>query len=60
MSGLAQQIQIRTAYTRSINLPRDQENLDLVRAYLPTSRAIQALERVADGLHAGSQQRRWR
>ena len=57
MSGLAQQIQIRTAYTRSINLPRDQENLELVRAYLPTSRAIQALERVADGLHTRSRQR---
>lgn len=57
MSGLAQQIQIRTAYTRSINLPRDQENLELVRAYLPTSRAIQALERVAAGLPPGSRQR---
>ena len=57
MNGLAQQIQIRTAYTRSINLPRDQENLELVRAYLPTSRAIQALERVAAGLPPGSRQR---
>jgi hypothetical protein len=36
VSSLAQQIHIRTAYTRSINLPRDQENLELVKAYVPT------------------------
>ncbi len=50
MSGLEQQIQIRAAYTRSINLPRDTENIELVRAYLPTSRAIQALRQIARGL----------
>ncbi|MDQ5909477.1 MAG: hypothetical protein QG599_1572, partial [Pseudomonadota bacterium] len=57
MSSLAQQIQIRTVYTRSINLPRDQENLDLVQAYVLTSRAIQALERLAQGLEPGPRPR---
>lgn len=50
MSGLEQRIRIRAAYTRSINLPRDSENIELVRAYLPTSRAIQALTQIARGL----------
>jgi hypothetical protein len=51
MSDLAQSIRIKTAYTRSINLTRDSETLELVRAYLPTSRAIQALAHIARGLH---------
>jgi hypothetical protein len=57
VSGLAQRIQIRPAYTRSINLLRDHENLELVRAYLPTSRAIQALTQIADGLSQDARQR---
>jgi len=50
MTSLASQIQIKTSYTRSINLTRDSETLELVRAYLPTSRAIQALGQIADSL----------
>jgi hypothetical protein len=51
MSGLDQWIRIKSTYTRSINLARDAGNLDLVRAYLPTSRAIQALTQIADSLN---------
>lgn len=50
MESLNHQIEIKTAYTRSINLERDGETLELVRAYLPTTRALQALHQVADGL----------
>jgi hypothetical protein len=50
VGSLDQQIQINTAYTRSINLVRDGETVELVRAYLPTSRALQALAHVAEGL----------
>lgn len=57
MSGLAQRIQLRAAYTRSINVARDQENLELVRAYLPTARTLQALERIAEGLKSGARHR---
>jgi hypothetical protein len=57
VTTLAQQIHIRTAYTRSINLPRDQENLELVQAYVPTSRALQALERLLQGLAPGARPR---
>ncbi|MEI6414963.1 MAG: hypothetical protein WCP34_11990, partial [Pseudomonadota bacterium] len=50
MSGLDQQIRIKSTYTRSINLARDSDTLELVSAYLPTSRALQALAQVAEGL----------
>lgn len=51
MGGLNHQIAIKTAYTRSINLVRDGETLELIRAYLPTTRALQALNHVAEGLN---------
>lgn len=57
MSSLEERIQIRSIYTRSINLPRDHDNLERVRAYVPTTRAMQALERIAEGLGCGSRQR---
>ncbi|WP_028487507.1 hypothetical protein [Thiothrix lacustris] len=47
MSGLSEQIRIRAGYTRSVNLQRDVGNLELVKAYLPTAKSLQALEQVA-------------
>ena len=57
MTTLDRAIHIGTAYTRSINLTRDADAPDLIRAYVPTSRAAQALARMADGLSAGAHQR---
>ncbi|RKT46605.1 hypothetical protein BDD21_4129 [Thiocapsa rosea] len=57
VTTLDRAIHIGTAYTRSINLTRDADAPDLIRAYVPTSRAAQALERMADGLSAGAHQR---
>ena len=51
MGSLTHQIGIKTAYTRSINLVRVGETIELVSAYLPTTRALQALNHVAEGLH---------
>jgi len=42
MTSLNHQIRIRSSYTRSINLQRDSDNLDLINSYLLTSKAIQA------------------
>lgn len=47
---LDRMIRIKTAFSRSINLTRDGESLALVRSYLPTSRALDALTQIADGL----------
>ena len=58
MSTLEQYIHINTAYTRSINLERDRETLELVSSYLPTSRALQSLQHIAAGLNKQSAQNR--
>lgn len=50
MTGLTEQIRIRAGYTRSVNLQRDVGNLELVKAYLPTAKSLQALEQVAVSL----------
>lgn len=47
---LSQSIRIRAPFSRSINLTRDNESLELIRSYLPTSRAIEALRQIAGGL----------
>ena len=57
MGSLAKHIQIKTAYTRSINLARDGESLELIRAYLPTSRTLEALTQIAEGLDDKPHQR---
>lgn len=57
MGSLNQFIRIRADYTRSINLQRDMGNLALVQAYLPTAKALQALELVANGLNQDSAER---
>jgi len=57
MTSLNHQIRIRSSYTRSINLQRDSDNLDLINSYLLTSKAIQALEQIAEGLTHESKER---
>ncbi len=47
---LAQTIRIRAGFSRSINLARDHDSIELLRSYIPTSRAIAALEQIVDGL----------
>ncbi|MFE8035434.1 hypothetical protein [Thiohalocapsa marina] len=47
---LDRRVRIGAVYTRSINLARDGNTPELVRAYLPTSRALQSLRQIADGL----------
>lgn len=57
MSSLDRSIRIGAVYTRSINIARDAESIDLVRAYLPTSRALQSLRQIAEGLDQGAHSR---
>jgi hypothetical protein len=52
-------VSINTHYTRSINLERDSSSSDVLAAYIPTSRAIRTLERVANSLNAEQAPRAW-
>lgn len=52
-------IRVDTHYTRSINLERDADSTDVLKAYIPTTRAIQVLERIAKTFHTQSELRAW-
>ena len=51
---LSRHIRIAAGFRRSINLERDQDAADLLRGYVPTSRALAALEQLADGLEGNA------
>lgn len=57
--SIQQQVAINAHYTRSINLERDSSSMEVLKAYVPTSRAIRTLGRVADTLHDGVAPRAW-
>ena len=57
--SLADQIQVNTRYTRSINVERDRGSPSIVDAYLPTARSIDLLEGVAAALGRTDQPRAW-
>jgi len=52
-------VQINAYYTRSINLERDAHSCETVKAYIPTSRALQTLERIANTLDTEAMPRAW-
>ena len=54
---LSSHIRIAAGFRRSINLDRDQDAADLLRGYVPTSRALAALTLMADGLEGNAASR---
>ncbi len=52
-------IQLDTHYTRSINLERDANSSDSLRAYIPTSRALQTLDKIAETFNQHAMPRAW-
>jgi len=52
-------VKVNTHYTRSINLERDANSIDVVKAYIPTSRALRTLARVAEGFSSELTPRAW-
>ena len=57
--SLTMNVRVNTNYTRSINLERDSENGSGIRPYIPTSRAIQTLGRIADTINVMESPRAW-
>ncbi|MDP2126637.1 MAG: hypothetical protein Q8K97_04600 [Pseudohongiella sp.] len=57
--SMAGKINVNTHYTRSVNLERDKNSIDVVNAYIPTSRAVRTLARVADSFHEQLAPRAW-
>lgn len=52
-------VQLDTHYTRSINLERDADSCDILCAYIPTSRALQTLDKIAETFNQKSMPRAW-
>ena len=52
-------IQVNSHYTRSVNLERDNNSIDVVSSYIPTSRALRTLSKIADTFHTQQSPRAW-
>ncbi len=50
---------VNTHYTRSINLERDAESVEVVETYIPTSRALKLFNRVAESFNDKQAPRAW-
>jgi len=57
--SIKNKIQVNTHYTRSINLERDADSLDVINAYIPTSRALKLFSRVSEGFNNKQVPRAW-
>ncbi|RCW96327.1 hypothetical protein [Marinomonas foliarum] len=57
--SIKNKIHINTHYTRSINLERDANSLEVVNSYIPTSRAMKLFGRMADGFNSNLAPRAW-
>ncbi len=52
-------IRVNTHYTRSVNLERDANSTDVLKAYIPTTRALLTLEKIAQTLNSQEIPRAW-
>jgi len=52
-------VELDTHYTRSINLERDADSSDVLKAYIPTYRAVQTLDKIAQTFNQRSMPRAW-
>lgn len=57
--SLQEFVNVNTHYTRSVNLERDASSVDVVSAYIPTSRALRTFARVAEAFHSNISPRAW-
>jgi hypothetical protein len=57
MNSLSEHVVVKGTYTRSINIQRDRDSIELVEAYLPTAKSILCLEQLAGLLAAGDKDR---
>lgn len=56
---MSQRVTVRTHYTRSANIQRDQGSQEVLDGYIVTSRAVRTLERHAETFHDQQAPRAW-
>lgn len=52
-------VRLKTHYTRSVNLGRDADSIAVVRAYIPTTRALKLFDRIGHGFTDKQAPRAW-
>jgi len=52
-------VSVNTHYTRSVNLERDSGSADIVKAYIPTSRALRTFSRITEAFDTDLTPRAW-
>src|SRR5690554_199328 len=57
--SIEKKVIVNTHYTRSVNLERDANSIDVINAYIPTSRALRTFSSVAAALHNEQAPRAW-
>jgi len=57
--SLHNKVKVNTHYTRSINLERDSDSVDVIKSYIPTSRALRTFSRITDSFNAELSPRAW-
>ncbi len=57
--SIQNKVTVNTHYTRSVNLERDVGSIDVINAYIPTSRALRTFSRISSAFHEGQTPRAW-
>ena len=57
--NISDTIKVDTFYTRSINIERDSNTESVLNAYIPTTRSLKTLERIATTFHEDQAPRSW-
>lgn len=57
--SMLRKVQVKAHYTRSVNLERDADSIDVIRAYIPTTRALKLFDRISDGFTNKQVPRAW-
>ena len=52
-------VQIKTHYTRSVNLERDADSIEVIRAYIPTTRVLKLFDQISNGFTNKQAPRAW-
>ncbi len=57
--SLIDNIKVNTHYTRSVNLERDANSIEVIKAYIPTSRALRTFDKINDTFSEEQAPRAW-
>ncbi len=57
--SILKNVKVNTHYTRSVNLERDANSIEVIKAYIPTSRALRTFDKINDAFSEEQAPRAW-